>query len=113
MSSDTSSLHLSWLPPSGDWDNYSVVLMNGSEILLNESISKLRRQLVISTSSLGLMPGRLYNAGLTVHSGILESSVHCSTWIGQLPFTPFYLILTFIIIIVVILNYHHYHHYYY
>ncbi|KAM6937933.1 receptor-type tyrosine-protein phosphatase beta [Xenentodon cancila] len=85
MSSDTSNLHLSWLPPKGDWDSYSVTLRNASVVLLNKTISKMRTQLVISVSSLGLRPGHLYSAELTVHSGSLSNTVHCSTWMAPPP----------------------------
>uniref|UniRef100_A0A3Q1IKP3 protein-tyrosine-phosphatase n=1 Tax=Anabas testudineus TaxID=64144 RepID=A0A3Q1IKP3_ANATE len=69
---DGRSLSLQWTPPSGDWENYSVLLRNGSVVLLNKTVSKLRRE--FSVHSLILVPGRLYAAQVTVHSGGLENT---------------------------------------
>ncbi|XP_061578272.1 receptor-type tyrosine-protein phosphatase beta-like isoform X2 [Cololabis saira] len=85
MSSDTSELRLSWSPPSGDWESYSVILRNASIVLLNKTVGMMSRQLVLSISSLGLRPGSFYGAELTVHSGILSNTVHGSTWIAPPP----------------------------
>lgn len=78
------TLRLSWATPSGDWENYSVLLRNGSEVLVNQTVSKLSRQLTFS--GLGLVPGRLYGAEVTVHSGILGNTASCHGRLGQ--FTP-------------------------
>uniref|UniRef100_A0A7N6BKQ2 protein-tyrosine-phosphatase n=1 Tax=Anabas testudineus TaxID=64144 RepID=A0A7N6BKQ2_ANATE len=72
---DGRSLSLQWTPPSGDWENYSVLLRNGSVVLLNKTVSKLRRE--FSVHSLILVPGRLYAAQVTVHSGGLENTASC------------------------------------
>ncbi|XP_041851938.1 receptor-type tyrosine-protein phosphatase beta-like isoform X2 [Melanotaenia boesemani] len=85
MSSDSSTLQLSWSPPRGDWENYSVLLMNDSEVLLNRTISKQSRQLALSVDSLGLVPGRLYTAALTVYSGILGNTARCSYRLAPRP----------------------------
>ncbi|XP_072242893.1 receptor-type tyrosine-protein phosphatase beta-like isoform X2 [Leuresthes tenuis] len=77
--SSSSMLRLSWTPPRGDWENYSVLLMNNSEVLLNRTISKQSRQLLLSITSLGLVPGRLYTAELAVHSGLLVNRNRCSS----------------------------------
>lgn len=84
---DGRSLRLSWSPPRGYWENYSVLLMNGSEALTNQTISKLSTQLTFSALSLGLVPGRLYEAEVTVHSGILGNTARCYGRLGQFPFT--------------------------
>jgi len=83
MSSSGSTLRLSWSPPRGDWENYSILLMNDSVVLLNQTISKQSRQLLLSINSLGLVPGRLYTAELTVHSGILGNRARCSSRLGE------------------------------
>ncbi|XP_037539054.1 receptor-type tyrosine-protein phosphatase beta [Nematolebias whitei] len=82
MSMGGGTLRLTWSPPRGVWDNYSVLLTNGSIILLNRTLDKLSRQLVLSFSSLGLVPGCRYAAYLTVHSGVLRSTAHCSSWLA-------------------------------
>uniref|UniRef100_UPI0037E73E3D receptor-type tyrosine-protein phosphatase beta-like isoform X2 n=1 Tax=Semicossyphus pulcher TaxID=241346 RepID=UPI0037E73E3D len=75
--SEGRALRLSWLPPRGDWENYSVVLWNGSVVLLNRTVSKLSSQITFSARSLGLLPGRLYQAEVTVHSGTLGNTATC------------------------------------
>lgn len=86
---DGRTLRVSWSPPRGDWENYSVLLRNGSAVLVNHTISKLSRQHTFSIPSLGLVPGRVYGAEVTVHSGILGNTAHCHGRLGQFTFTPF------------------------
>uniref|UniRef100_A0AAQ6AA57 protein-tyrosine-phosphatase n=1 Tax=Amphiprion ocellaris TaxID=80972 RepID=A0AAQ6AA57_AMPOC len=83
LSADSRELQLSWTPPAGDWENYSVVLRNGSEVLVNRTVGKLTRRHVFSVLDLGLLPGRLYSAEVTVHSGILGNRAVCSARIGD------------------------------
>lgn len=73
---DSKMLELRWAPPVGDWEKYSVVLKNGSEVLVKESIDKLRRNFFFPI--LHLQPGRLYSAEVTAHSGMLTNTAHCS-----------------------------------
>ncbi|XP_069028817.1 receptor-type tyrosine-protein phosphatase beta-like isoform X2 [Embiotoca jacksoni] len=79
MSAEGRALQLTWSPPRGDWENYSVLLRNGSAVLVNDTVGKQSTQHIFS--ALGLVPGRLYSAELTVHSGTLGNTAHCS---GQL-----------------------------
>lgn len=81
MSADARTLWLSWLPPRGDWENYSVLLKNGSAVLANETVSKASRQHAFPV--LSLVPGRLYSAEVTVHSGALGNTARCSSRLGQ------------------------------
>lgn len=81
MSADARTLWLRWLPPRGDWENYTVILKNGSVVLANETISKASRQHAFSV--LSLVPGRLYSAEVTVHSGVLSNTARCSSQLGQ------------------------------
>lgn len=85
MSIDSSKLQLSWSPPRGDWENYSVLLKDGPTVLLNRSVSKQSRQLLVSVQSLGLVPGRLYSAELTVNSAGLSNTAHCSSRLAPRP----------------------------
>ncbi|XP_069384935.1 receptor-type tyrosine-protein phosphatase beta [Paralichthys olivaceus] len=80
---DGRSLRLSWVPPSGDWESYSVLLWNDSLILVNTTVNKLSVQFVFSV--LGLVPGRLYRAEVRVHSGIMGNTAFCY---GQLAPCP-------------------------
>lgn len=82
------TLMLSWTPPRGDWENYSILLRNGSEVLVNRTISKPSRQHAFSTFGLGLVPGRLYGAEVTVHSGSLSNTVRCEGRLGQFTSSP-------------------------
>lgn len=82
MSIDSSKLQLSWSPPRGDWENYSVLLTDGLAVLFNRTVSKKSRELLVSVQSLGLVPGRLYSAEFTVHSGGLSKTAHCSSRLG-------------------------------
>ncbi|CAI5668435.1 unnamed protein product [Oreochromis niloticus] len=83
MSADAQTLRLSWLPPRGDWENYSIILKNGSVVLANETVSKVSRQHAFS--GLGLVPGRLYSAEVTVHSGVLGNTARCSSQLVPWP----------------------------
>lgn len=86
--SDGRTLRVSWSPPRGHWENYSILLRDGSVVLQNQTISKLSRQHTFSVLSLGLVPGRLYGAEVTVHSGTLGNTALCHGRLGQLTFTP-------------------------
>ncbi|XP_023182651.1 receptor-type tyrosine-protein phosphatase beta-like isoform X1 [Xiphophorus maculatus] len=85
MSIDSSKLQLSWSPPRGDWENYSVLLTDGLAVLFNRTVSKKSRELLVSVQSLGLVPGRLYSAEFTVHSGGLSNTAHCSSRLAPRP----------------------------
>lgn len=82
MSGDRRVLRVTWSHPKGDWDTYSVVLWNGSVVVVNDTISKLNTQYSFSVLDLGLVPGRLYGAEVTVHSGDLRSTAHCQGRLG-------------------------------
>ncbi|XP_034021320.1 mucin-5AC-like [Thalassophryne amazonica] len=79
--SDGKTLRMTWSPPRGQWENYSVVLQDGLLVLVNETISKLSRQ----HSFTGLVPGRLYTAELTVHSGPLRNTERCRGRLAPQP----------------------------
>ncbi|KAM8892397.1 receptor-type tyrosine-protein phosphatase beta isoform 2-T2 [Spinachia spinachia] len=73
--SDGRTLRVVWSPPTGDWENYSVLLRDALSVLVNQTISKPSRQHLFCPPS--LVPGRLYGAEVTVHSGILGNTAHC------------------------------------
>ncbi|CAF89445.1 unnamed protein product, partial [Tetraodon nigroviridis] len=74
---DGKVLKLSWSPPSGYWENYNILLRNGSEVLVNQSTGKESTQLAFSSLGFGLVPGRLYGADVTVQSGSLANTARC------------------------------------
>nr|XP_057931583.1 receptor-type tyrosine-protein phosphatase beta-like isoform X2 [Doryrhamphus excisus] len=83
--SDGTALSLTWMPPDGDWDNYSVWLWNGSMVLRNETVSKLSRHYVFFVPSLGLIPGRAYGVAVTVHSGTMSNTARCQGRLAPQP----------------------------
>uniref|UniRef100_A0A8D0G9P8 Protein tyrosine phosphatase receptor type B n=1 Tax=Sphenodon punctatus TaxID=8508 RepID=A0A8D0G9P8_SPHPU len=66
------SLRVSWLPPTGDWEKYYIVLFNLSTVLLNTTVEKDRREYVIQ--NIGLIPGRQYEVAVIVESGGLQNT---------------------------------------
>lgn len=86
---DGKVLKLSWLPPSGYWENYNILLRNGSEVLVNQSTGKESTQLAFSSLGFGLVPGRLYGADVTVQSGSLANTARCYGRLGQLASTSY------------------------
>ncbi|XP_069484347.1 receptor-type tyrosine-protein phosphatase beta isoform X2 [Ambystoma mexicanum] len=69
------SLRVSWLPPTGDWDKFSIVLLNHSSVLMNTTVEKHRREFLIQ--DFGLIPGRQYEVAVIVESGHLQNTAHC------------------------------------
>lgn len=80
-------LKVSWAPPRGHWENYNILLKNGSDVLVNQTISKGSTQLAFSSLGLGLVPGRLYEADVMVRSGILGNTARCYGRLGKLTFS--------------------------
>ncbi|XP_036068129.1 receptor-type tyrosine-protein phosphatase beta isoform X3 [Oryzias melastigma] len=85
MSINSRTVRLSWEPPRGNFDNYCALVLDGTTVLLNQTVSKLSSELVISAATLGLVPGRLYTAELTVHYGILGNTTRCSSRLEPQP----------------------------
>ncbi|XP_044048547.1 receptor-type tyrosine-protein phosphatase beta-like [Siniperca chuatsi] len=83
---DGRTLSVSWSPPTGHWDHYSILLRNGSGVLVNQTIGKLSRQHTFSV--LSLVPGRLYEAEVTVHSGALGNTARCHGRTGSVNTAP-------------------------
>lgn len=52
--------------------------------MVNQTISKLSTQHTFSASALGVVPGRVYDGTVTVHSGPLGSTAHCYVHLGVL-----------------------------
>uniref|UniRef100_A0A6Q2ZBE1 protein-tyrosine-phosphatase n=1 Tax=Esox lucius TaxID=8010 RepID=A0A6Q2ZBE1_ESOLU len=83
--SDGSTLKMTWSPPKGDWENYRVLLLNGSVAVVNETAGRLVGDHSFSRASLGLEPGRLYTARVTVESGPYGNTAHCQGRLAPLP----------------------------
>ncbi|KAB5542066.1 hypothetical protein PHYPO_G00087170 [Pangasianodon hypophthalmus] len=78
-----SDVKISWLPPVGHWERYSVTLFNGSEALLNTTLHKAATE--FRFSGLNLHPGRVYKAAVSVESRGQSSTVYCRAEIGPPP----------------------------
>ncbi|XP_058272942.1 receptor-type tyrosine-protein phosphatase beta isoform X2 [Hemibagrus wyckioides] len=74
---------LSWLPPLGHWEHYSVMLFNGSEMLFNTTVHRSVRE--FSFPGLKLHPGRVYKAAVSVFSRGQSSTTYCSAETGPPP----------------------------
>ncbi|XP_062856317.1 receptor-type tyrosine-protein phosphatase beta-like [Trichomycterus rosablanca] len=69
------SLRLSWSPPAGQWEHYALLLMNGSSVLINQTADRAALEFLFSSGA--LVPGRLYDAEVTVFSGSLTNTQRC------------------------------------
>ena len=85
---DGRRLRVGWTPPGGHWESYSILLRNGSEGLVNQTISKRSSQHIFSILGAVLVPGRLYEAEVTVHSGDLKNVALCYGRLGQQRVQP-------------------------
>ncbi|XP_060758757.1 receptor-type tyrosine-protein phosphatase beta isoform X3 [Neoarius graeffei] len=74
---------ISWLPPVGHWEHYSVMLFNGSEMLFNTTIHKAATE--FRFPGIELYPGRVYQAAVNVESRGQTSTVYCHAEIGPPP----------------------------
>ncbi|XP_072528839.1 receptor-type tyrosine-protein phosphatase beta [Salminus brasiliensis] len=80
---DHDSLKISWIPPVGQWEQYRVLLFNGSETLVNKTVDKSVRE--FSFSRLNLQPGREYTAAVSVESAGQANTVYCQGGIVPPP----------------------------
>uniref|UniRef100_A0A671K3H9 protein-tyrosine-phosphatase n=1 Tax=Sinocyclocheilus anshuiensis TaxID=1608454 RepID=A0A671K3H9_9TELE len=65
--SDRDTLKITWTPPSGEWEHIRVVLSNGSEILANQTVDRMAKEILLSW--LNLQPGRVYSMAVSVENG--------------------------------------------
>ncbi|XP_071376362.1 receptor-type tyrosine-protein phosphatase beta-like [Centroberyx affinis] len=82
---DGRTLAMTWSPPRGEWESYGVLLWNGSAPLVNETVGKLVSRRSFPGPGLSLVPGRLYRAEVTVHSGLLGNTAHCQGRLAPRP----------------------------
>lgn len=68
-------LLLSWAPPAGHWQSYRVLLLDGSQPVVNTSVNW--EAVNYTFAGLGLTPGSLYRAVLVVESGGLTAESSC------------------------------------
>ncbi|XP_054480416.1 receptor-type tyrosine-protein phosphatase beta [Anoplopoma fimbria] len=74
-SSSSGGLLLSWSPPTGHWENYRLLLFDGSQQLVSTALD--REATNYSFPGTGLTPGRMYRAELRVESGGLRAESSC------------------------------------
>uniref|UniRef100_A0A4W4H007 protein-tyrosine-phosphatase n=1 Tax=Electrophorus electricus TaxID=8005 RepID=A0A4W4H007_ELEEL len=67
-------LKISWAPPAGEWEQYRVMLFNGSETLVNETARKQTTE--FSFAGVSVQPGRTYKAAVSVESRGLSSTAY-------------------------------------
>ncbi|XP_036375878.1 receptor-type tyrosine-protein phosphatase beta-like isoform X2 [Megalops cyprinoides] len=77
------ALKMTWAAPRGDWENYRILLFNGSLPLVNRTMGRSVREYTFSGMS--LVPGRLYKAAVIVESGALASTSYCQGRIAPRP----------------------------
>ncbi|XP_011489637.1 receptor-type tyrosine-protein phosphatase beta isoform X1 [Oryzias latipes] len=73
--SSSGGLVLTWLPPVGHWENYSLSLSDGSQQIFSTFLDK--GAVNYSFPGTKLIPGRSYRAVLTVESGGLTAESSC------------------------------------
>ncbi|XP_054844181.1 receptor-type tyrosine-protein phosphatase beta isoform X4 [Eublepharis macularius] len=69
------TLKVSWLPPSGYWEKYYIVVFDHSAVLLNSTVQKDKREYVVK--DVELVPGKQYEVAVIVESGGLQNIVRC------------------------------------
>lgn len=69
------ALVLSWAPPAGRWESYTVFLLDGSQQVVSSALG--REAVNFSFSGVGLTPGKEYRAQLRVESGGLTAESSC------------------------------------
>ncbi|KAK6292357.1 hypothetical protein J4Q44_G00369410 [Coregonus suidteri] len=81
---DSNSLKVTWAPPGGDWEKYTVLLLNGTQTLDNRTVEK--GVVEYTFSGLGLVPGRTYRAGVRVESAGEHGTVeYCHRGLAPKP----------------------------
>lgn len=77
---DCSGLRLTWSPPAGVWEQYRVLLLKGTEEMVNRTVEKTVTEL--SMKDLGLSPGDFDRAAVIVESGTLATAKYCDGGAG-------------------------------
>ncbi|XP_063072922.1 receptor-type tyrosine-protein phosphatase beta-like isoform X2 [Engraulis encrasicolus] len=78
---DCSGLRLTWAPPSGVFERYRVLMLKGSEVMLNRTVERTATELRLS--ELGVSPGDADRAAVIVESGALATAKYCDA--GAVP----------------------------
>ncbi|KAF7694166.1 receptor-type tyrosine-protein phosphatase beta [Silurus meridionalis] len=71
---------ISWLPPVGQWEHYSIKLINGSKTLFNTTIHKAAME--FRFPELHLHPGKVYKVAVSTESRGQTSTTYCRAEIG-------------------------------
>jgi len=78
---DRGLLKITWTLPPGEWEHIRVVLSNGSEILVNQTVERMAKEILLS--GLHLQPGRVYSMAVSVENGGLANTVYYQGEIGN------------------------------
>ncbi|KAK7896768.1 hypothetical protein WMY93_022093 [Mugilogobius chulae] len=81
--SSDGGLTLSWAAPHGSWDGFRLFLFDGSQPLVNTTVT--RETVHFSVPGAGLTPGRQYKALLRVESGELYAERACEGFSAPAP----------------------------
>lgn len=79
--SSNGSLLLSWSPPAGHWENYKLLLFDGSQQIVNTTLDWEAVNFTFPVTK--LTPGRSYRALLRVESGGLTAESSCEGATGK------------------------------
>ncbi|XP_067248538.1 receptor-type tyrosine-protein phosphatase beta isoform X2 [Chanodichthys erythropterus] len=80
---DRGMLKITWTPPPGEWEHIRVVLSNGSEILVNQTVNRTAKEILLS--GLHLQSGRVYSMAVSVENCGLANTVYYQGEIGLPP----------------------------
>uniref|UniRef100_A0A4W6D1H1 protein-tyrosine-phosphatase n=1 Tax=Lates calcarifer TaxID=8187 RepID=A0A4W6D1H1_LATCA len=81
LSPSSEGLLLSWMPPAGRWESYTLFLFDGPQQLVSTSLDKEAVKFIFPGTS--LTPGRMYKAVLRVESGGLTAESSCEGSTGE------------------------------
>ncbi|GAA6227007.1 receptor-type tyrosine-protein phosphatase beta-like [Lates japonicus] len=75
LSPSSEGLLLSWIPPAGHWESYTLFLFDGPQQLVSTCLDQEAVKFIFPGTS--LTPGRMYKAVLRVESGGLTAESSC------------------------------------
>ncbi|KAM8862011.1 receptor-type tyrosine-protein phosphatase beta isoform 2-T2 [Synchiropus picturatus] len=79
--SEDRALRVTWRPPKGDWENYTLRLWNGSIVLVDEIMGHETKEFVFRD----IVPGQIYRAEVTTHSGLFSNTAQCEGGLAPQP----------------------------
>ncbi|KAM9808056.1 receptor-type tyrosine-protein phosphatase beta [Neosynchiropus ocellatus] len=79
--SEDRALRVTWRPPRGDWENYTLRLWNGSIVLVDEIMDRETKEFVFRD----IVPGQIYSAEVSTHSGLFSKTARCEGGLSPQP----------------------------